>query len=599
MNDILYLEPDDEITVVIDRLKTCRSAAIVLVIPRGSVLAQSIVNLKILKRNAEELDREIFLVTNDRITRNIASQIGITVYSKVAEAERAKPQSAPVVQRGIGLHKSSQSMGDAEGPSKSSVGQGGFKVNSYARYKADVEPESTEDSNQDEKAPEDGFVSRKISVPINMHVDTAEDDEPEISEEADGYELSNSEAIEQEEIAEKIDHRKVAPMNYKKVHNSRRVLLVIFAVVLIIGLAFGYVFLPYASASVQLKTQDYTKEFEAQVSRTATEIDPKNAIVPGSLVTVEREETKQFASTGTKEIGDKATGKMTISNGYDTSSHKYAKGTRFTSQGKAFLADSDFSVDAATLSLSGGNVNITPGTGTVTVTAEEAGESYNLAAGNYVIVGAPSKITAKGSDMSGGTTKQLKVVTDKDLSDAEASLKNQVTESTKNEIKDKATASGAVLLLGSLVSEVLSESHSKDAEAEADGFDFTIKIKTFTLSFNERDLRSMATAMISDEIKANQMLVNPDKSELTYELKESDRNVELAKLKVTFKGKVAPKMEESTVKSLIRNRSLSGAIASLKTQDTVLDAKIDVWPTFLGRTPMIVNRLKVQFDYAK
>ena len=51
---ILYLEIDDEITTIFDRLKKVAAKEIYLVVPKRATLLQSIVNLKILKRKMEE-----------------------------------------------------------------------------------------------------------------------------------------------------------------------------------------------------------------------------------------------------------------------------------------------------------------------------------------------------------------------------------------------------------------------------------------------------------------------------------------------------------------------------------------------------------------
>ena len=47
---VVYIEIDDEVTSVYDRIKNLKIKHIYLVVPRRSVLFQSIVNLKILKR---------------------------------------------------------------------------------------------------------------------------------------------------------------------------------------------------------------------------------------------------------------------------------------------------------------------------------------------------------------------------------------------------------------------------------------------------------------------------------------------------------------------------------------------------------------------
>ena len=97
MNEVIYLEPDVEITKVIDKIKAIKSDGVVLALPRGSTLAHSVVNLKLLKRTAESIRRFIIIASNDKVAHNLASQVGLPFYSKVLDAEKAKHKVEPIV----------------------------------------------------------------------------------------------------------------------------------------------------------------------------------------------------------------------------------------------------------------------------------------------------------------------------------------------------------------------------------------------------------------------------------------------------------------------------------------------------------------------
>ena len=53
----LYVEPTEEITAIIDRLKKTTEQEVVIVIPRGATVLQSVINLKLLKKNAEKAEK--------------------------------------------------------------------------------------------------------------------------------------------------------------------------------------------------------------------------------------------------------------------------------------------------------------------------------------------------------------------------------------------------------------------------------------------------------------------------------------------------------------------------------------------------------------
>ncbi|MBI2638173.1 hypothetical protein HYW83_01135 [Candidatus Peregrinibacteria bacterium] len=89
---VIYVEIDDEITHVFDRLKRLRVKRVALVIPRRAIILQSIVNLKILKKKIDELEKEVVIVTTDLNGMQLALKAGIPAIEKLFEKE---PIDAP------------------------------------------------------------------------------------------------------------------------------------------------------------------------------------------------------------------------------------------------------------------------------------------------------------------------------------------------------------------------------------------------------------------------------------------------------------------------------------------------------------------------
>lgn len=89
---ILYIELDDEITVIFDRIKQMKMKDIYLVAPRQALLFQSLVNLKILKRKIEEIGKNLQIITNDRNGVHLCQQISLPVYERIqTEGKFQKP----------------------------------------------------------------------------------------------------------------------------------------------------------------------------------------------------------------------------------------------------------------------------------------------------------------------------------------------------------------------------------------------------------------------------------------------------------------------------------------------------------------------------
>lgn len=573
MYEIIYLEPDAEITSVIERFKKNESKAVALVVPRGATLAQSIVNLKLLKRSAKEAGKEIGLVTNDRIGRNLASQIGLSVFSKVAEAEKAVPSA-----------KNPEIPIEMEQPS------GDFKINSYYRNQYNEPGDSLE-----EEGPPDEENELKDEVKKELEAREEEAKEAESEEKPVEMEKRTVSPPHQEKYNpvhdDKKDHK---PAGIKM---PKKILLIAGGVTLVVILVLAFIFIPYATTSITVRTEDFKAEKEVAVDRSVTVADSNEMTIPGKILEVEKEVTKTYISTGTKDAGVKATGKITVYNSWDANPQLIAKNSKFSSGGKIFISNAEVTVPGGTLI--GGQIQA--GTIEVSVTAEQSGDSHNLAPSNFVITTLPAgkQVSIYGKStvaMTGGVTKTVKIVSDKDLANAETDAVAEAKKSTE-ELSAKATEEKQTIIDSAIKEEIVSTDSTKKANEEADNFDYKVKVKLFVIGFNKDDLRNVIVADVSKTLETNKTVISPEKSDLVYNLETSDVNAGTMKMKTEMTCKIGDKILASDIVNQVKNKKLSSAKNNLLANQNVVSASIIVWPSFIKRTPLLKNRIKVQFDY--
>ncbi len=82
-----YIESDEEVTSVIDRLRASQQQTNIFVVPAGATLLQSAVNMRLLLREAQKAQKEIAIVTTDEYGKILAQKIGITTYERLDEIE--------------------------------------------------------------------------------------------------------------------------------------------------------------------------------------------------------------------------------------------------------------------------------------------------------------------------------------------------------------------------------------------------------------------------------------------------------------------------------------------------------------------------------
>ena len=96
---LIYLEPDDEITSVVRRLRAAEGGTVVIVAPGRSRATSSAVALRLLAQVAAEEARSVSLVA-DAPTRAVATEAGIAAFASVAEATSgAMPDQAAATPR--------------------------------------------------------------------------------------------------------------------------------------------------------------------------------------------------------------------------------------------------------------------------------------------------------------------------------------------------------------------------------------------------------------------------------------------------------------------------------------------------------------------
>jgi hypothetical protein len=94
----VYLETSDTPEAIRERLRSVQGKQVLLVVPRGCLGLDCLVDLKLLGRQAIALDKEVALVTRDRELKELAKRLGFRTFSSVERGQRAnwkgsKPQA--------------------------------------------------------------------------------------------------------------------------------------------------------------------------------------------------------------------------------------------------------------------------------------------------------------------------------------------------------------------------------------------------------------------------------------------------------------------------------------------------------------------------
>lgn len=94
MQQVLYLETEDDLPAIRELLEGAQAKRVLLVVPRGSRLFREPLNLRILRRYANDLALDVALITRDTRTRQLAKEEGIAALSSITRGQRGRWRSS-------------------------------------------------------------------------------------------------------------------------------------------------------------------------------------------------------------------------------------------------------------------------------------------------------------------------------------------------------------------------------------------------------------------------------------------------------------------------------------------------------------------------
>ena len=362
-------------------------------------------------------------------------------------------------------------------------------------------------------------------------------------------------------------HLPPMPFRSFRFSSSRLPVLIGIGVLCVIILFIFYWYVPHASVTLFEVSKKISKSDAISIDPTATIADPSSKILPGKKQEKTVSGDKAIAVTGKKQVGDPAKGAIKIYN-KTFDSVTVSKGTVFTAGNLAFTLDADVSIASASA------VNFTTNTGGLTASA--IGAASNVPANTiFSIHGYSLTELAAQNDQafSGGTSKDITVVTRADQDALVKSLTADLVEKAKQDLSGSVTGDD-ILIDGTIKTTVTDKSFVEELDQEAGNLHGKITISLTGTSYNKKDLASLMTGIIGPDIPPNYLF---DSQNMTVTLKNIVVKQD-GKMTATadFEGTATPQIDIPSIIKSIAGKSVSSAQDSLKSVPGIGSAAIDV-----------------------
>lgn len=361
--------------------------------------------------------------------------------------------------------------------------------------------------------------------------------------------------------------------------------------VLVLILA-AYLFLLKAEVKVFVEPKVLEKETQVSADPKQKSVDEEAKIIPGQVVEVDVSGTSKAQSTGKKQIGDPAKGTAIIYN--KTSEGKsLSKGTILSSS-KGFKFSLDTSVTIASQSAS--DSGITYGKGSVTVTASAVGADSNLPSGSELTVGgaSASQVSAKAEgNFSGGTSKDVTVISSDDQQKLLASLASDLRRQAQQKLQEKLP--GKKILEEALLEDNVKKSYSKNINDQASEFSLNLTIHYKGTAFEDKDLKQIVGKLVTTQVPDG-FALNLEGTETQADVSKLEKDGKLIFL-AKFRAKLMPKIQKDEVVNKIKGKSVKEAEAALKSMENVLGSEIKLSPSLppvLARLPVFGKNIRVE-----
>jgi len=347
-------------------------------------------------------------------------------------------------------------------------------------------------------------------------------------------------------------------------------LIVVF---LILGFIF-YFFALHAKVNLILSANKISQDASVTFVQGGS-TDISKSIVGGSSVEVTEDGNTTGTATGTKDIGDKAKGSITIFNS-DSDSHTLDSGIIITCTSNC-SGNLQFTLDSSVTIASGSSdpTNLSAGTATVNVTAVNIGTEYNVPSGAKFSIPNSSVLAAKNSNaFSGGTKKSVTVVAQKDIDSTLTQLTNNLKDKAKSDILGKVGQDQEVLP-EFISTTITKKSSDKNIGDEANSFNQTATISFAGFAYKKSDIENLAKSAFAGKLPAGENFTTEG---FTFSIADMTNKNNATTAHLNLKASLAPNVNTKDLAKEIAGKSFSDARSILSKIPQFSDATFMLSP---------------------
>ncbi|MBQ9017999.1 hypothetical protein IJ118_02975 [Candidatus Saccharibacteria bacterium] len=590
--DVIYIEPEDDITDIITKIENSKEKIIALVPPKKAGVFRSIVNIKLMAKAAASANKTVVLVTVDPSIIKLAAATRLPVTKNLQSAPSIPKQEdsepAEVVSHEEVIEEAPENTDESGTMSESSTDE---KYESAMAAAGSLEGKSgflDDDSDKDADAAKAEVEPAKSDKNANSNGDEKKPDEKSAKKEKKpGLKSSNP------------------VVRWVQEHKKLTIFGGIAAVVLVAVIVWATVIAPAATITVGIRTT--SANFSENVTFTDKLAEENTSEGKFYLEEKKIEEKSEvtFEATGKKNVGEKASGDVVVYAYFqDAGQIAVNAGTIFTYDGKSYISQAETTLswngkswddcDNKDASASEQRRSGCQMSARVAVVAEGSGTSYNVSAsttGWTTVANVAGVYSDKA--MAGGTDKTITVVQQSDIDKAKEKL--TTANESANKQKLLATIADDAFIIESSFKQTVGEATSTPALGEEVKEGEQAKLSVVTTD----------TIDVIDSTKVEEFIREKAKLADNFKIYEmNDPFIEnftktddgyVAKIKTSYVS--GPKITESDVVEIVKGKGVGTARQDLeKAYDGISRINIQTNYPWVSSVPNDNNKITVDIE---
>jgi len=559
--DTIYIDIDDEITAVIEKVRASNEKIVALVLPKRASVLQSIVNMKLLKRSADNAKKHIVLITSEAGLLPLAGAVGF----HVAKNLQTKPEIPA-----------------APGAETDEV--------------IDEEPlEGPEADPTDSEITAATAGNRPIGeLAAAGGATTAGDEAIEtVDMDDDGEDTAPAAAAAGAKPPQK--NKKLAVPSFDKF----RLRLVLGAVALVLLIVLFYIcnsVLPKATITLTTDTSDVNTSLTLSLDTGVKTLDPNTATIPASLQKVDKSGSQQVATTGKKNNGTPATGSVSMSAcvaSFSSFPDPVPAGTGVTYNGLTYITQEDTKFSHS--GTPSGTCISYQATNDTTIDAQTGGANYNVSSVPFKVAGR-SDVSATGS-ASGGTDNIVQVVSQADIDSATQKIAGQNTNSVKSQLQTQIKQAGLYPITSTFKAGDPTITTSSNVGDQASTLTVT-EVTTYAMfGVKQADLKTLIDNDVKKHIDASkQSILDEGLSKATFHV--NNQTDTLAQVALTTSATAGPDLKVASIKSQSAGKKSGDVKSALKNDPGVSAVDVKLSPFWVSHIPSKTSKITVIFQKA-